>query len=123
MATVSPKLLNSPLWTAGGAVGKSRESFPGVSERGQQCRRSGNSELLQEIFVREKGVVKWFNAAKGYGFIQRPGGDDVFVHFSAIDGAGYRKLEEGDAVEFDVKEGPKGPQAANVTVASSEPSN
>jgi CspA family cold shock protein len=78
----------------------------------------GAAGLWQEILVKEKGVVKWFNAAKGYGFIQRPGGDDVFVHFSAIEGAGYRKLEEGDEVEFDVNDGPKGPQAANVTVAS-----
>jgi CspA family cold shock protein len=78
----------------------------------------GAASLWQEILVKEKGVVKWFNAAKGYGFIQRPGGDDVFVHFSAIEGAGYRKLEEGDEVEFDVNDGPKGPQAANVTVAS-----
>ena len=82
-------------------------------------KQASEASLWQEILVKEKGVVKWFNAAKGYGFIQRPGGDDVFVHFSAIEGAGYRKLEEGDEVEFDVNDGPKGPQAANVTVASS----
>ena len=61
-----------------------------------------------------KGTVKWFNADKGYGFIERPGGPDVFVHFSAIEAAGYRSLEEGQTVEFDVTEGQKGPQAANV---------
>jgi CspA family cold shock protein len=64
--------------------------------------------------VREKGVVKWFNAAKGYGFIQRASGEDVFVHFSAIQMSGYRTLEEGTEVEFEVKKGPKGLQAENV---------
>ena len=64
--------------------------------------------------VREKGVVKWFNAAKGYGFIQRASGEDVFVHFSAIEMSGYRTLEEGTEVEFEVKKGPKGLQAENV---------
>lgn len=64
--------------------------------------------------MRERGTVKWFNATKGYGFIQREQGGDVFVHFSAIQGEGYRSLNEGDAVEFDVTEGPKGLQAANV---------
>jgi cold shock protein len=64
--------------------------------------------------VREKGVVKWFNAAKGYGFIQRSSGEDVFVHFSAIEMSGYRTLEEGSEVEFEVKRGPKGLQAEGV---------
>ena len=63
---------------------------------------------------REQGTVKWFNAAKGYGFIQRNGGEDIFVHFSAIQGDGYRNLQEGASVEFDVVKGPKGFQAANV---------
>jgi cold shock protein len=67
-----------------------------------------------EEVVREKGTVKWFNAAKGYGFIQRSNGDDVFVHFSAIQMNGYRTLEEGTEVEFEVKRGPKGLQAENV---------
>jgi len=66
--------------------------------------------------VREKGVVKWFNASKGFGFIQRSSGEDVFVHFSAIQSNGYRSLEEGAQVEFEVKQGPKGLQAENVTV-------
>jgi cold shock protein len=60
------------------------------------------------------GTVKWFNADKGYGFIQPETGEDVFVHFSAIQTSGYRSLNEGQAVEFDVAQGPKGPQAANV---------
>lgn len=63
---------------------------------------------------RIEGVVKWFNAEKGYGFISQPGGDDVFVHYSAIQGRGYRSLEEGQRVEFEVTQGPKGKQAANV---------
>ena len=66
--------------------------------------------------MREKGVVKWFNEAKGYGFIQQSNGSDVFVHFSAIQGDGYRTLEEGVEVEFELEEGPKGPKALNVTV-------
>ena len=64
--------------------------------------------------MKEKGTVKWFNAAKGYGFIQRASGDDVFVHFSAIQSEGYRSLDEGAEVEFEVKQGPKGLQAENV---------
>ena len=60
------------------------------------------------------GTVKWFNADKGYGFIQPESGEDVFVHFSAIQMSGYRSLNEGQTVEFDVAQGPKGPQAANV---------
>ena len=67
--------------------------------------------------MKEKGVVKWFNAAKGYGFIQRSTGEDVFVHFSAIEMQGYRTLEEGMEVEFEVKKGPKGLQAENVNRA------
>jgi CspA family cold shock protein len=66
--------------------------------------------------MREKGVVKWFNAAKGYGFIQRENGEDVFVHYSAIQASGYRSLEEGARVEFAVKKGPKGLQAEDVTI-------
>lgn len=64
------------------------------------------------------GTVKWFNGSKGYGFIEREGGKDVFVHFSAIQGSGFRSLQEGQKVEFVVEKGPKGPQAANVTVMS-----
>ncbi len=65
--------------------------------------------------MRITGKVKWFNNAKGYGFIERDGGSDVFVHFSAIQGDGFRTLEEGQPVEFEIVDGPKGPQAGNVT--------
>ena len=61
------------------------------------------------------GTVKWFNAKKGYGFISDENGDDIFVHFSALNMSGFKVLEEGDKVEFEVIEGDKGPQAANVT--------
>jgi CspA family cold shock protein len=63
---------------------------------------------------REIGTVKWFSNNKGYGFIEREDGADVFVHFSAIEMDGYRSLQEGQRVEFSIEEGPKGPQAANV---------
>ena len=63
---------------------------------------------------RMMGTVKWFNASKGYGFIARDGGEDVFVHQSAIESEGYRTLEEGQRVEFDVESGAKGPKAVNV---------
>ena len=66
---------------------------------------------------REQGVVKWFNSSKGYGFIQRQSGEDVFVHFSAVQASGFKSLSEGDRVEFDVTRGPKGLQAANVRKA------
>jgi CspA family cold shock protein len=65
-----------------------------------------------------QGTVKWFNGDKGYGFIAVEGGPDVFVHFSAIKGSGYRNLDEGQKVEFDITQGQKGPQAENVTIIS-----
>jgi CspA family cold shock protein len=65
--------------------------------------------------LKERGTVKWFNASKGFGFIQRQSGEDVFVHFSAIVGDGYKSLTDGQAVEFEVTRGPKGLQAANVS--------
>ena len=64
-----------------------------------------------------QGTVKWFNKEKGFGFIERESGDDVFVHYSAIEQEGFKSLQEGESVEFDVVEGPKGLQAANVTKA------
>jgi CspA family cold shock protein len=65
-----------------------------------------------------RGTVKWFSNEKGYGFISRPDGDDVFVHFSAIQAEGFKTLTEGQEVEFDIVDGPKGQQAANVRPAS-----
>jgi len=61
-----------------------------------------------------QGTVKWFNESKGFGFIQQESGDDVFVHYSEIQGDGFKTLKEGEAVEFEVTDGPKGPQASNV---------
>lgn len=68
--------------------------------------------------MKENGVVKWFNGAKGYGFIQRSTGEDVFVHFSAIQDSGYKTLNEGEGVTFECQQGPKGLSAANVERAS-----
>jgi len=72
--------------------------------------KGGKTTMSERII----GTVKWFNNTKGYGFIGRDGGDDVFVHFSAIKGEGYRSLEEGQKVEFSIQQGPKGLQAADV---------
>ena len=63
-----------------------------------------------------KGTVKWFNERKGFGFLSREDGDDVFVHYSSIQSSGFKNLDEGQSVEFEVQDGPKGPQAVNVTV-------
>lgn len=63
----------------------------------------------------QQGIVKWFNAEKGYGFIQVEGGDDVFVHYSAIQTEGFKSLDEGQKVEFEIVQGSRGPQAANVS--------
>lgn len=65
----------------------------------------------------EQGKVKWFNADKGFGFIEREDGDDVFVHFSAIQGEGFKSLDEGESVTFEIEEGQRGPQATNVEKA------
>ncbi|MGC9317977.1 MAG: cold-shock protein [Armatimonadota bacterium] len=67
------------------------------------------------------GIVKWFDDAKGYGFIEQEDGEDVFVHYTAIVGEGYRSLTEGSEVEFDIEESPKGPRAANVVVIKAAP--
>ena len=72
--------------------------------------------LVQEVYqLRSKGRVKWFNERRGYGFIEQADGDDLFVHYSAIQTEGFKTLEEGQEVEFDIVDGPKGLQAANVT--------
>ena len=73
------------------------------------------SPNVGEAAMEVSGLVKWFDLAKGYGFIQRQSGEDVFVHFSAIQADGYKSLNEGQAVEFEVKQGPKGLQAESVT--------
>jgi cold shock protein len=95
-----------------------------VADRHTDQEKQGNSmsrtqphreSAFEVVEVKEQGTVKWFNASKGYGFIQRQTGEDVFVHFSAIMMDGYKSLNEGQAVEFEVKKGPKGLQAENVT--------
>jgi CspA family cold shock protein len=75
-------------------------------------------EPKEEGKLKVQGRVKWFNNTKGYGFIGRDGGSDVFVHYSAIQSDGFRSLQEGDLVEFEIVQGQKGPQAANVTKVS-----
>jgi CspA family cold shock protein len=76
-----------------------------------------SNELEEENAVMGNGTVKWFNDSKGFGFIQQGNGEDVFVHFSAIQGDGFKSLAEGQAVTFDIVQGPKGLQAANVNKA------
>jgi len=90
--------------------------FHGLRERPALRHLSRDSiHEEQTPLAREQGVVKWFNASKGYGFIQRQSGEDVFVHFSAIQMDGYKSLNEGELVEFEVRQGPKGVQAESVT--------
>jgi CspA family cold shock protein len=95
--------------------------FVGLAEHtagGKNAAVSVACLVRQASSMRITGKVKWFNNAKGYGFIEREGGNDVFVHFSAIQGSGFRTLEEGQQVEFEIVDGPKGPQAGNVTKPS-----
>jgi cold shock protein len=91
---------------------KRRQSF--IFFRLLAGREFFEAEAKGVVIVKEKGTVKWFNGAKGYGFIQRSTGEDVFVHFSAIQENGYRTLNEGEMVEFELLKGPKGYLAANV---------
>jgi cold shock protein len=78
--------------------------------------KTGTTLLGKEVATMANGVVKWFDERKGYGFIQREDGPDLFVHFSGISGAGFKSLKEGDKVSFEVEQGKKGPAAVNVTV-------
>jgi cold shock protein len=91
-----------------------RGRLAGASDR-RGTSLAGRRTHNQEVKMAQ-GTVKWFNGDKGYGFIAVEGGPDVFVHFSAITGDGYRSLEEGQKVEFDITQGQKGPQAENVRV-------
>jgi CspA family cold shock protein len=93
---------------------RKREDWSSAPARGRAATRDLKGRGAATL-AREQGVVKWFNAAKGYGFIQRQSGEDVFVHFSAVQMDGYKSLNEGELVEFEVKQGPKGFQAENVT--------
>jgi cold shock protein len=87
----------------------------GVTCLQQSCEHSAqHSRKRKQSNTMETGTVKWFNDAKGYGFISRQNGEDVFVHFSAIQAGGFRSLQEGQQVQFDVVKGPKGWQAENV---------
>jgi cold shock protein len=83
---------------------------------GERSTGHGGRGVYKQEVKMAQGTVKWFNGDKGYGFIAVEGGPDVFVHFSAITGSGYRSLEEGQKVEFDITQGQKGPQAENVRV-------
>jgi cold shock protein len=91
----------------------------GWPEQSQEARTpatmAGGAAVAEKVKMAQ-GTVKWFNGDKGYGFIAVEGGPDVFVHFSAITGGGYRSLDEGQKVEFDITQGQKGPQAENVRV-------
>jgi CspA family cold shock protein len=91
------------------------DPFIGGQFKTKQFRQGRNNRKDSSM---EKGTVKWFNGAKGYGFISRQGGEDVFVHHKSIVGEGYKNLNEGDQVKFEVENGPKGLQASNVSVIS-----
>ena len=102
------------------------EAAPDLWYGGEQCSSSGQCQVLKKRVRRKKlvrsttlaaGTVKWFNSEKGYGFISREEGPDVFVHYSAIQMNGYRTLEEGQRVEFDVGPGKKGEEAQNVRIS------
>jgi len=96
-------------------IGLGRPECCALRKRQERSKRGKAILNIEVVEVKEQGTVKWFNASKGYGFIQRQTGEDVFVHFSAIQMDGYKSLNEGQTVEFEVKKGPKGLQAENVT--------
>ena len=99
----------------GAASSYSFEQFPlpGIEPEATERRDAGLATERREMLM-AIGTVKWFNADKGFGFISQEDGPDLFVHFSAIEGAGYRNLDENDRVEFEITSGPKGPNANNV---------
>jgi CspA family cold shock protein len=115
-----------PTHIAAGGVSRTKPQSSNGSDSGQctlsrsappACSNGFEARARKKARVmKERGTVKWFNAAKGYGFIQRENGEDVFVHYSAIRSEGYRTLEEGSRVEFEITRGPKGLAATNVTV-------
>jgi cold shock protein len=105
---------NSRRWASLLCCGGTARQDSNLSLIPQSGRQLTKEEAKGVLFVKEKGTVKWFNGAKGYGFIQRSTGEDVFVHFSAIQENGYRTLNEGETVEFELLKGPKGYLAANV---------
>jgi cold shock protein len=92
----------------------SRNGFAPVTRRSRPAARIPREKEVQ-VFMRIAGKVKWFDEKKGWGFIQKDDGSDVFVHYSAIQENGFKSLADGQAVEFEITDGPKGPQAANVT--------
>jgi len=98
------------------AVGKGRSQGPNVAATSGAVKHRVLGSGFKEYQL-ARGTVKWFNEAKGFGFISQESGEDVFVHFSAIQGDGFKTLVEGEALEFDVTRGPKGLQAANVRKA------
>jgi CspA family cold shock protein len=107
------QLFKPPDEPAAAADGQSL-SNPGLRPNGRDPNLNEECVSMSAVAMRVSGTVKWFNRAKGYGFIAQPEGEDVFVHYSAIEGSGFRNLSEGDRVEFTVEQGPKGLQAANV---------
>ncbi|MBI1797624.1 MAG: cold shock domain-containing protein [Candidatus Eisenbacteria bacterium] len=98
-----------------GARGGARPAHARAPRGGDASPRPSPAVQTASESGRAQGAVKWFNEAKGFGFIQHDSGEDIFVHFSAIQGEGFRALTEGDRVEFDIVDGAKGKQAANVT--------
>jgi cold shock protein len=99
------------------AIDRSNRSFGPAAAAAGCAARTGQATRIQQELQVASGTVKWFNEAKGFGFISQTDGEDVFVHFSAIQGDGFKTLAEGEALEFDVTRGPKGLQAANVRKA------
>jgi cold shock protein len=101
----------------GASVERSTVIAAGRCRHVMRRQSKGSSDPSFKEFQVARGTVKWFNEAKGFGFISQEGGEDVFVHFSAIQGDGFKSLAEGEAVEFDITRGPKGLQASNVRKA------